>query len=188
MVEDSGSTVNQLLERWNLGDRQAHEALLARVYPALKAIAARALAAEPAGLSLQPTALVNEAYLKLVDLNRVDWRGRSHFLALAGQVMRQILVDQARHRGAAKRSWGRRVTFTGSLAEVMDSAEVLILDQALTELASEHGDLAQVVELRVFGGLTIEETAVAMGTSTPTVKRRWRSARAWLLDWISNDQ
>lgn len=188
MSGESAASVTELLVAWNRGEDAAREALLQALYPDLKAIAVRALSGEPVTQSLQPTALVHEAYFKLVDVNRIDWQGRSHFLALAGHLMRQVLVDHARRRRAAKRDWGHRITLTGSaVAQDLDDVEILSLDEALTDLADIDASLSQVVELRFFGGLTVKETAAAMGVSEPTVKRRWRTARAWLLDRLESD-
>lgn len=173
--------VTELLVRWNTGDPEARKALMDLLYSQLRLIAKRALKNERAGPILQPTLLVNEAYLKLVDTNRIDWRDRGHFLAVATRIMREILVDEARRSGAKKRDWGRRVTFTGGLMGSGDlSVDVLALNDALEQLDEMRPDLCQVVELRFFSGLTIEETAQATGLSDATVNRQWRAARAWL--------
>lgn len=180
------NAITQLLEGWNTGDDYARGQLIEELYPELKAIAAHAMRSERITQSLQPTALVNEAYMKLVDVRRIDWQGRSHFIAVASQIMRQLIVDHARKRRAAKRDWGHRVTFTGSLlSSETDEFDVLALDAALVELSEINRSMVQVVELRFFGGLTVEEAAAALSMSAPTVKRRWRAARAWLLDRLA---
>ena len=179
--------VTDLLLAWNGGDAPARAALVTALYPDLKAIASRALSGEQPTQSLQPTALVNEVYLKLIDVNRIDWQGRSHFLGLAGHLMRQVLIDHARRRRASKRDWGKRITLTGgALAQDLDDIDLLNLDEALIELTRIDEQLARVVELRFFGGLTVDETAGVLEVSAPTVKRRWRAARAWLVDRLSD--
>lgn len=181
--------ITELLACWNSGDSGAQGELIEALYPELKAIAVHAMSSERITQSLQPTALVHEAYLKLVDVNRIDWRSRSHFVAVAAQIMRQLIVDHARKRKAAKRDWGHRVTYTGSLLGESDQElDVLALDDALVELNDIDRSMVQVVELRFFGGLSVEETAAVMEVSTPTVKRRWRAARAWLLQRLRETQ
>ena len=159
--------VTQLLLAWSNGDRDALEDLLPVVYGELRHIAARYFVHERPGHTLQATGLVHEAYFKLVDQQRVRWQNRAQFFGVAAQLMRRILVDHARTRGAAKRGGG--VT------------PVTLLDAALTRLTSLYPEQGRLVELRFFGGLTIEETAEAMGISPATVKRQWKVARAWLL-------
>ncbi len=169
-----------LLLRWNEGDPAVREALIEHVYDELNAIAARHLTNERHKLELQPNALVHEAYLRLIDMDRVAWQDRAHFLAIAARVMRQILTDQARRRNAAKRDGGLRVTLTsiGKLED--DDTDVLMLHAALEKLADIDPDRAQLVELRFFGGLTIDEAAEVLGKSPRTVKRHWEVARGWL--------
>ncbi len=184
----SQAEVTHLLKAWRAGDEPSLNALIDVLYSELRAVASRALAGEQAAVSLQPTALVNEAYLRLVDVNSIDWQGRNHFLGLAGRVMRQILVDQARRRNAAKRDWGKRITLTGGQALTQfEDVEILSLDEALTDLGQVDMELSKVVELRFFAGLNVEDTAVAMEISPATVKRRWRAARAWLIDRLSDE-
>lgn len=179
----SQAEVTNLLKAWRAGDEPARNALMNVLYTDLRAVASRALAGEQAAVSLQPTALVNEAFLRLVDVHSIDWQGRNHFLGLAGRVMRQILVDQARRRNAAKRDWGRRITLTGGAALTQfEDVEILSLDAALSELSEVDEELSRVVELRFFAGLNVDDTALAMDISPATVKRRWRAARAWLID------
>lgn len=178
--------VTALLLAWSDGDRQAPDALLAAVYDELHRQAARAMGRESEGNTLQATALVHEAYLRLVDQRRVSWRNRSHFFGISAQLMRRILVDHARGRLTDKRGGGQTpVTLTASGAAAAaasdDSAvDVMALHEALERLALLDPDQARIVELRYFGGLTIEETAEATGVSQTTVKAEWAIARAWL--------
>lgn len=165
------------------GDQGAADRLWSLVYDELRAIAHRELYGEERGQTLSTTVLVNEAYLKLIDVDRVAWRDRAHFFAVACRGMRQVLVDRARHRMARKRS-GRRheVTLTTALRMAEEASQELIeLDEALTELAAHQERLAKVVELRFFGGLSVPETAEVMGTSARTVERDWRRAKAYLM-------
>ena len=174
--------VTELLAEWACGNPDALERLVPLVYRELRAIAARQLHRERSDHTLQPTALVHEAYLKLVDQRPGGWRNRGHFFAVAAQAMRRILVDHARAHRAAKR--GRdveRVAIETADAVVeAPTADVLALDEALTRLSALDPRQGQVVELRCFGGLTIEETADAVGLSLTTVKEEWRLAKAWL--------
>jgi len=149
----------------------------------LRRIARRCMAGEKAGHSLQATALVNEAYLRLVDAQRVRWQDRSHFLAMSARLMRRVLVDHARGRRYQKRGGGaQRVTLVDGLAGTDERPHDLVaLDDALEALARSNERKAQVVELRFFGGLTLEETAHVMGVSADTVDRDWKLAKAWLL-------
>jgi RNA polymerase sigma-70 factor (ECF subfamily) len=174
-------TVTRLLAAARLGDRNALDELMPIVFDELHRIASGYMRRERAGHTLQPTALVNEVYLKLVADSGVEWQGRAHFVGVAARLMRNILVDHARARGAAKRNAGERV----SIAEVDGAVEardvdLLALDEALERLAALDADLARVVELRYFGGLTTRETAEALGVSTATVEREWATARGWL--------
>ncbi len=170
-----------LLLQWNSGERAARDRLIERVHEELTEIARRRLAGERRALTLQPAALVNEAYLRLVDMNRVDWRNRAHFFAMAATLMRQILIDHARKRGAAKRDGGVQVTLSDATPEIAQpETDVLMLNRALERLAEIDPDRARLVELRFFGGLTIEETASVVGSSPATVKRHWDVARGWL--------
>jgi len=172
--------LTQLLQRWSEGDRSAHEALIEEVYQKLKQIARAQLSGERPGHTLQPTALVNEAYLKLAGHENMEWHDRVHFFAVSARVIRQILIDDGRRRQSNKRR-GQNVTLqTGLVSEDDDPVDLFELDQALDELARLDEKLARVVELRFFAGLSIAETAVAMDLSTATVERYWRTARAWL--------
>ena len=179
--------VTRVLSELGAGDAGARERLWPLVYDELHGLAQQAMASERRGHTLQSTALVNEAFLRLVGREPVGFAGRTHFFATAAQVMRHILVDHARAHRAEKRGGDRgRITLTG-LAEdgvaapsVVDAVDVLALDEALRELATLNARQAQVVELRFFGGLDVEQTAAALGVSERTVKGDWRVARAWL--------
>jgi RNA polymerase sigma factor (TIGR02999 family) len=183
--------VTQLLLAWKGGDAGAIDRLLPLVYGELHRQAERAMRREDERHTLQATALVNEAYLRLVDQNRVDWRNRAHFFGIAGQVMRRILVDHARAKLADKRGGGaKRITLDEANAGAGESAgamDVLDLHDALERLAQLDAPQARVVELRYFSGLNIEETAAAMDISPATVKREWAVARAWLRRELSGD-
>ena len=174
--------VTALLADWSRGDESALNRLLPLIYAELRRIAARQLRSERAGHTLQPTALVHEAYLRLADQYRVDWRDRTHFFGVAAQIMRRILVDHARRHGAGKRGGGVRRVSIDAAAEIVSKSEVpiLALDRALDRLEDVDADLARIVELRAFGGLTIEQAARVLGVSPSTAKREWRTAKAWL--------
>jgi RNA polymerase sigma factor (TIGR02999 family) len=185
-TDDSGprpGEVTQLLIAWNAGDRSAVERLMPLVYAELREIAERQFRRERAGHTLQPTAVVHEAYFRLVDQTRATWKNRGHFFAIAAQAMRRILIDHARAREAQKRG-GRedRVTLDVGIAspEPADDIDLIALDEALVRLKALDEPQAKIVELRFFGGLSIEETAEAMETSASSIKREFRSARAWL--------
>lgn len=176
------ATVTRLLRRYGAGDDDALQPLMELVVPELHRIAAAQFRRESRAITLQPTALVNEYYLRLVGAKEVDWEDRSQFLGFAARVMRQILVDHARRRGAEKRGGGEApVTLTdassGSESRVVD---LLALDAALQRLARLDPRQHQVAELRYFVGLTVEEIAGLLGVGTATVKRDWSHARAWL--------
>lgn len=175
--------VTQLLLAWSKGDRDALEDLLPAVYAELRRIAGRYLRHERPDHTLQPTALVHEAYVKLVDQRHARWQNRAQFFGVAAQLMRRILVDHARAHVAAKRGGGvSPVTLMDAAgASPARGVDVLALDEALTRLTGLYPDQGRLVELRFFGGLTIEETGEAMGLSPATVKRQWAVARAWLL-------
>jgi RNA polymerase sigma factor (TIGR02999 family) len=176
-----------MVGRASQGDPQALSALMPLVYDELRRLARGYLYREKAGQTIQPTALVHEAYLRLVDAKQQDWRTRAHFVAIAAISMRQILIERARARAAQKRGGERvRVTLDEELVEAPESTfDVLAVDQALTRLADIDAEQARIVELRFFGGLTIEESAQALGVSPATVKRHWTMARAWLQREVS---
>lgn len=173
--------VTHLLRQLQDGDGQAGEQLIRLVYDEMHRIAERYMRRERADHTLQPTLLVDEAYMRLVDQRHVTWQSRAHFFALAAQAMRRILVDHARRRGAARRGGGQRVTLRADVAvEAGRSLDLIALDDALSRLALLDARQAQVVELRFFGGLDVAQTAEALGVSPATVKRDWAFARAWL--------
>lgn len=174
--------VTALLKDWSGGDRQALERLMPLVYGELRKLAASYLRVERPDHTLQPTALVHEAFLRLVDQRSVDWANRAHFFGIAAQMMRRILVDHARKRHAVKRDATsyRVVAAVAGEPESDSGPELLALDRALGGLERLDPRQARIVELRFFAGLTVEETAVVAGISTATVKREWRTARAWL--------
>jgi RNA polymerase sigma factor (TIGR02999 family) len=174
--------VSALLQAWGRGNVDARDRLLEVVYHELRRRAAAYLRRERPGHTLQPTALVHEAYLRLVDQNAAGWQNEAQFLAVASQMMRRILVDAARARKAAKRSgqWAR-VTLDGAVAQhLATDVPVIDLDAALTDLAAFDARKGQVAELRFFGGLTIQETGRVLDLSSATVEREWKVARAWL--------
>jgi len=179
--------VTGLLLEWNAGDPKALDLLVPLVYAELRQLAAKYLARERAGHTMQPTALVHEAYLKLVDQRRVQWMNRAHFFAISAQTMRRILVDHARARSRAKRAGAAaRITLEPSILSIEPrKVDLMALDEALRRLAELDAGQARIVELRYFGGLSIEETAVVVNASAATVKRAWRSARAWLFQQLS---
>jgi RNA polymerase sigma-70 factor (ECF subfamily) len=172
---------SQLLAGWSDRDAAAREALIAHIYSELHRLAHHYMRSERPGHTLQTTALVNEAYLRLVDVDRIEWRDRAHFFAMAATTMRRVLVDHARAHASEKRGGGMTI---GSLAADVPApapdVDVLALDEALARLALVDPQQAQVVELRYFAGLTIEEVAPVLGVSTGTVKREWSVAKAWL--------
>jgi RNA polymerase sigma factor (TIGR02999 family) len=182
--------ITGLLAAWNDGDADALDRLIDLVYPELRRIARRHLERRRAGESLESAVLANEAYLKLVRAGGIRCENRAHFLALCSQIIRRILVDHARRRGFAKRGGDAlRVPLDDILllAETR-GIEVLALDEALDTLARIDGRKSRVVELRHFGGLTIEETANVLGVSVDTAKRDWRMARAWLIAELTGEQ
>jgi RNA polymerase sigma factor (TIGR02999 family) len=173
--------VSQLLAAWTNRDSAARDALLPVVYDELHRLAHHYMRGERQGHTLQTTALVNEAYIRLVDLDRMQWRDRAHFFAMAATLMRRILVDYARERSRDKRGGGVSVTsLDDQVAVSKASVDVVALDEALDRLAAMDRQQSQIVELRFFSGLTIEETAEALDLSPATVKREWTSAKAWL--------
>ena len=174
--------ITHLLKEWSDGDERALDRLTPLVYEELRQQAARYLRRERAGHTLQTTALINEAYLRLIDAKDVHWQSRAHFFAIAANLMRRVLVDHARRRDAEKRGGAQlRLTLDERLA-VSSTADVdvLAIDEALNKLSAIDSQQALVVELRFFSGLSVEETAAALGISTATVKRDWSVARAWL--------
>ena len=187
MLKSSPDDITALLMAWGGGDKAALDRLMPLVYQELRRLARRQMRRERQGDTLQTTALVNEAYLRLVDYERVQARDRNHFLAIAAQAMRRILIDRARSRRSDKRGSNPQRISLDEVAEVADAraADLLALDEALQALSTIDPRKAQLVELRYFGGLTIEETANVLGVSTPTVERDWHTARIWLHREIS---
>ncbi len=176
----ASQNVTQLLLAWGLGDEAARDELIPLVYDTLHRIARHHLRGERGGHTLQTTALINEAYLKLVEQS-VSWQSRAHFFGIAARLMRQILVDHARARQRLKRGGDRQQISLAAVEGAQgQAADLLALDEALETLTEVDPQGSRIVELRFFGGLTIEETAQVMGISTPTVERGWRAARAWL--------
>jgi RNA polymerase sigma factor (TIGR02999 family) len=179
----SHQDITELLIAWGRGDEDALSRLTPLVYDELHRLAGAYMRREHAGHTLQTTALVNEAYIKLVDSSRVRWQNRAHFFAMAAQLMRRILVDFARKRRYQKRGgdW-RQVTLAEGLGAATNlDSDLVALDDALQGLASLDPRKARVVELRFFGGLSLEETAEALQVSTDTIGREWRAAKAWLM-------
>lgn len=182
MEPEKSEPVTELLLRWRAGDQECLNRLLPQVEGELRRIARHYMRMERQGHTLQTTALVNEAYLKLVDQAQADWQNRAQFLGVAAQLMRHILVDHARGLCRGKRGGGAQVLplDEGLVFSPAKSAALVALDDALTELAGFDPRKAQVVELRYFGGLSVEETAEALGVHENTVKRDWRLAKMWL--------
>ncbi|MDR3699164.1 MAG: sigma-70 family RNA polymerase sigma factor [Candidatus Sulfopaludibacter sp.] len=175
--------ITRLLREWQAGDQAALDRLTPLVYGELHRVALRCMGGGRPGNSLQPTALVNEAYLRLVDADGIRWQDRAHFFAVSAQMMRRILVDFARARGAEKRGGGAvRFSVKESIDGMVDrSAELIALDETLDALARLDPRKAQVIELRFFGGLSVEETAEVLKISPQSVMRDWKLARAWLM-------
>jgi RNA polymerase sigma factor (TIGR02999 family) len=183
MTPGSTQSVTDLLQAWASGNQAALDELLPLVYDELRRQARRYMRAQPAGHTLQTTALVHEAYLRLIGQSSVEWQGRAHFFGVAAKAMRSILVDHARARNAAKRGGAARALTldeAGGIAGPQASVDVLALDEALGRLAELDSRKSQLVELRYFGGLGIDEAAAVLGVSPATVKREWTTARAWL--------
>jgi RNA polymerase sigma factor (TIGR02999 family) len=181
-MASSASSPTELLLAWGRGEAAAFDRLVPMVHGELRRMARRYMARERRAHTLQPTALINEVYLRLIDVNQVQWQNRAHFFAVAARVMRRILVDFARAHRNQKRSGGTVVSLDEAVAVGHERpSDVLALDAALGALAQVHPRKAQVVELRFFGGMTLEESAEALGVSADTVKRDWRFARLWLL-------
>ena len=182
MSEATSPNVTQLLVAWGKGDQHAFDALMPEVRKELHRLAAHYMAEEPPGHDLQPTALINEAYLRLVDWKNIQWADRAHFFGMAANMMRRVLVDYARSRYRLKRGGEAiQVSFTEAAnVPIPQSANVLALDKALRELEKIDSRKSQIVEMRFFGGLSQEETSEALHVSVATVRRDWSLARAWL--------
>ena len=188
MPKPSREEVTDLLNDWSNGDQEALNRLMPLVYDELRRLASRHLRHERVGHTLQTTALVHEAYLKLVDQKKANWQNRVQFFATAAKVMRHVLVDYARSRKAVKRGgdYCRLSLDEAAISSEEKDADLLVLNEVLDKLATIDPQQCRVVELRVFGGLTVEETAEALGISSRTVKREWSMAKAWLHKQIRN--
>jgi RNA polymerase sigma factor (TIGR02999 family) len=190
MTTHSTHDVTLLLQAWSQGDEEALQKLIPLVYRDLRQAARRYMAGERSGHILQTTALVNEAYLRLVDVQKVSWKNRAHFLAMCAQLMRRILTDFARSRGYQKRSGKmNRVTFTEALWVAPQSdTDLAALDAAMKKLAAVDERKSRVVEMRFFGGLTVQESAEVLNVSQDTVMRDWKFAKVWLLRELNGEQ
>jgi RNA polymerase sigma-70 factor, ECF subfamily len=181
--------LTELLDDWQQGDLTAIEKLTPLIYDELRRIAHRYVQRERNGHTLETTALVNEAYLRLAGQKKIEWQNRSHFFAVTAQVMRHILIDHARRRRFLKHGGDAQQVSLGQAALMSEqrAAELVALDEALDDLAKLDQRKSQVVELRYFGGLSLEETAEVLGVSLMTVRRDWRAAKAWLYRRIKDD-
>jgi RNA polymerase sigma factor (TIGR02999 family) len=191
-TSDSGERITELLQSWQQGDAQSGEEVVPLVYAELRRIARIRLSAERGGHTLQPTALVHEAWLRLMQQHGATWQNRAQFFAIAAQAMRRILVDHARRRHSNKRNNGEAPLTLDNIEDIVASPvpdeEMLALDAALDRLSNLDARQARVVELRFFGGLSIEEAAQVLDLSATTVKREWTTARAWLYREIQRPQ
>ena len=190
MLESSPHEVTLLLKAWSAGDESAREKLVPMVYRELHRMAGRYMAGERSGHTLQTTALVNEVYLRLVNTHEMDWQNRAHFFAISAQLMRRILTDFARSRRSQKRGGGAAAIplEESLLAGWGSSGDFVALDDALNALALVDERKRQVIELRFFGGLSVQETAEVLKVSPETVLRDWRLAKAWLLREMSRER
>jgi len=181
--------VTRLLQAWSVGDQDALKQLIPLVYDELHRMAHRYMSAEQSGQILQTTALVHEAYLRLVDVENIDWQNQAHFYGICARLMRRILIDFARSRNYQKRGghFAHIELEEAATVSVVVSSELLAVDEALKQLATVDARKSEVVELRFFGGLTVEETATALGVSEETVMRDWKLAKAWLLRELSHE-
>ncbi|MBS1793471.1 MAG: sigma-70 family RNA polymerase sigma factor [Acidobacteria bacterium] len=188
-MSDEQREISLILKDWGGGKRDSADLLLSLVYDELRRIARRYLRRERSDHTLQPTALVHEAYLKLIDISDVSWQDRAHFFAVASNVMRRILVDHARARTTDKRGGDAQRIALEDAGEISDPPDVdlLALDEALKQLAGFDEQQSRIVELRFFGGLTVDETAHVLAVSPATVKREWTMAKAWLFRRIRAD-
>lgn len=184
----SQQSITQLLVQWRDGDKAALDKLIPIVEKELRRLASYYMRQQRPGHTLQTSALVNEAYLRLIDYKNMNWQNRAHFFAMAAQAMRRVLVHHARSRNYAKRGGGAlNVTLDETVVVGQHrAAELIALDDALTDLGKIDSRMSRVVELRYFGGMSVEETAAALGISAITVKREWKAAKGWLLRELSN--
>ena len=181
--------VTRLLVEWSNGDQAALEELMPLVYEELRRLAGRYMRRENQGHTLQTSALVNEAYLRLIDQKKVHWQNRAHFFGVAAQLMRRILVDHARSRARAKRGGGAQmVSLAEQAATPKEIADVIALDNALKDLAKIDPRKSKIVEMKFFGGLTNEEVAEVLKVTSRTVEREWRKAKAWLYKAVTSDK
>ena len=182
--------ITGLLLQWRAGDESALDKLMPLIYDELRRLARQCMRRERSGHTLQTTALVNEAYLRMVKSSQVEWHDRAHFFAVAAQLMRRVLVDEARKRNYQKRGGQfTRIEFDETLVPAQErSFDLLELDQALDRLAQFAPRKSRVIELRFFGGLNIDETGAVLGISNDIVKREWRTAKLWLLHELGGDQ
>lgn len=190
MNDDSTHEITGMLLELTDGNQEVVNQILPHIYDELRRLASSYLRRERSNHTLQPTALVHEAYMKLIDQNRVQWQNRAHFFGIAAQVMRRILMDHARKHTAEKRGGDAELLPIEEEILIVShdkSAELVALDDALEVLAAIDPQKAKIVELRYFGGLSIEETAEVMSVSVPTINRQWRMAKAWLYSQISGD-
>jgi RNA polymerase sigma factor (TIGR02999 family) len=189
MAEQPVTEITRVLDAAAAGDPRASADLLPLVYAELRSLARAQMAKTPPGNTLQPTALVHEAYLRVAGANGPKWNGRGHFFAAAAQAMRQILVDQARRKARIKRGGGRKRVDLGATEPVIESVadDILGLDEALTRLEEDDPRKAKIIMLRYIAGLTEEETAAALGVSAPTIRRECRFAKALLSVWLTDD-
>jgi RNA polymerase sigma factor (TIGR02999 family) len=190
MDSQSRAELTQVLDAIDDGDNAAADRLMPLVYDDMRALAADYMKRETPGHTLQPTALVNEAFLKLVDQSRVEWAGRSHFFAVGAEIMRRILVDHARAKKRVKRGGDReRLELTEDCqVSPSPSVDLLAIDEALAKLAKRDARQAKIVELRFFGGLTVEEVAGVLGMSKRTVEAEWTMIRAWLRRELADEE
>jgi RNA polymerase sigma-70 factor (ECF subfamily) len=189
-TQENEGDLNELLVRASDGDQTAAAAFMESLYEDFRRVAAAQLRREPPGHTLQPTALVHEAFLRLIDQRRVTWQGRTHFIAVGAQAMRRILVDHARAAKRTKRGGARRRVELDDRMTVSphDNEDVIAIDDAINELALLDPRQAKLVELRFFGGMTNEEVAQVLAISRATVDRQWRAAKAWLRDQLQGDE
>ncbi len=190
MIIPASQGVTQLLVDWSNGDQAALDKLLPLVNTELRQLARRYMRRENPGHTLQTSALVNEAYIRLIDQQHVHWQNRAHFFGIAAQLMRRILIDHARSHHYAKRGGGAlKVSLDeGAAVTQARAAELLAVDEALEKLTAMDARKGRIVELRFFGGLSLEETAEVMGISSPTVQREWRAAKAWLHRMLTDEK
>jgi RNA polymerase sigma factor (TIGR02999 family) len=189
MTAPSREEVTRLLIEWNSGNKEALDKLMPAVYEELRRLPHHYMRHERPGQTLQTTALVNEAYIRLADYKKMGWQGRAHFFAVAAQVMRRILVERARKHHSAKRGGDPQQVSLDEAATVSRQRleEVMAVENALTSLEALDPRRGRIVELRFYGGLSVEETAEVLGISAPTVKREWRAAKAWLRRAVSEE-